>query len=654
MALKRVFEPILIGNVEVPNRIMRTAHNTQLSATKILSGDELINYHLARAKGGVGLSIIEGTEVHNSCVYGPSLADDSVIPFYRDLMKAIRPTGMRMFQQLWHGGHISVAADGGPAWGVSTVPSVTGQVAMPMTQENIEELIEAYAKAVVRCREGGLDGVEFHFAFGYLAFQFMSPVLNNRTDKYGGNIENRMRFTIEALSAMRKAVGEDYVIGIRLSSSKTLKLPEEDICTLISTIEQQGLTNYVNASIGDHYNWSDLVGAMHMPVGYQLPSASKLTAASRRPRMVTGRFRTLEEVEEVLQAGTADLVSMVRAHIADPDIVRKTREGRVNEIRPCIACNQGCIGGLQRNNRLGCTVNVAVGFEATLSEDLIVKTSKPRRVLIVGGGPAGMEAARVGALIGHDVKLVEASPSLGGNVNIAKRAPNMQTTADITDWLERELHRLQVKVQLNTFIEAEEIRAEQPDVVIIATGSIPRMDGFQKMSPLEIIKGFDLPHVSSSVDIMTRPKTSLAGAAVVFDDVGHLEAIAVAEYLMECVAVTFVTSQYLFGGNYVTTTERDVPALERLYGLGDFRVLERSTIREITASECLVGPLQSKRSEVVPANHVVLVTHNEPSRSLYDELFRELPNVILVGDAKSPRDIQAAIQDGHLAMRAFA
>jgi 2,4-dienoyl-CoA reductase-like NADH-dependent reductase (Old Yellow Enzyme family) len=393
MALKAVFEPITIGKVEIPNRIVRAAHGTHL-ARHAFDADS-IAYHTARAKGGCGLTIIEAASVHASSENTLFNVDDRVIPGFEALMKSVRPYGMRVFEQLFHGGHQTFGEGRRPPWSPSTIPSpILGAVPVPMGEPEIEEIIGCFASAARRCRDGGLDGVEIHAAHGYLIHQFLSPLTNQRQDRWGGSLENRMRFLQEILRAVRKAVGPDYVVGIRVSASAAVgSLHEPEIRQVTKALLDENLIDYFNASLGDYYRMDSMVGGMQSPSGYELPSSAQLTEGVTVPRIVSGRIRTLEEAEQVLREGVADLVSMVRAQIADPDLVRKTREGRVDEVRPCIACNQGCIGGLMRDMRLGCLVNPAVGFEAALAEDLIVRTAAPKKILIVGGGPAGMEAA---------------------------------------------------------------------------------------------------------------------------------------------------------------------------------------------------------------------------------------------------------------------
>jgi 2,4-dienoyl-CoA reductase-like NADH-dependent reductase (Old Yellow Enzyme family) len=651
----KVLEPIRIRNLDVPNRIVRAAHGTALgSPPSLLGGEDFVGYHAARAAGGVGLTILEAASVHASSGGLASCLDDGVVERYEGLMEAVRPHGMRVFQQLFHAGSI-YPSPLGTAWGVSTVPAPNGGIGAPMTAGQIAEVVAAYAAAARRCRDGGLDGVEVHAAHGYLPAQFLSPIYNTRTDEYGGPLENRLRFSREVLTAIRAEVGDDLVVGIRLGASEMPgSIQEPELRSVIQMLEADGLIDYLMTTWGDYYRMFTMGAGPELPAGYELPSAGQLTEAATVPSIVNGRFRTLAEAEQVLADGVADMVSLVRALIADPDVVRKTREGRAAEIRPCIACNQGCIGGIASFPlRLGCTVNPAAGFEATLAE--ILRAERPRRVLVVGGGPAGLEAARVAALAGHEVKLVEAEPALGGALAAARRAPRFALLGEIADWLAASVEQAGVEVVLGTRLSADDVVAEGADAVVVATGSTPRLAGFQPARPFEPARGVELPHVLSSAALLGGGVPASATGAVVLDTVGHFEAIAAAGHLVgQGLAVTFVTSLSSFGGPAVHATHRDVPELLHLYG-GDFTLLVRHHLVEIGPSSCVVRPLESERTSELPADVVVLVTQNEPSRGLYDELVaRGLRDVSLVGDASTPRDLQAAIAEGHRAARAAA
>lgn len=650
----QIFEPLMIGPVAVPNRIVRAAHDTGFARPDIT--DRFIEYHVARARGGCGLSILEAGRVHPSTGLDLQLYGDQIVAGYRRLMAAVDPHGMRVFQQLWHGGNLYYGINGKAPWAVSHIAGYWGVVGQPMNGDQIAELRDAFVTAALNAQEGGLQGVEVHAGHGYLFHQFLSRHYNNRTDEYGGSFDNRARFLMDTLRAIRAAVSPTFVVGIRLSASGAPGgVSEDDNRRLIRAAEEERLIDFVDLSKGDYHRMATMVGTMEEPGGYELSSTTQMGSVATVPRIVTGRFRTVEEAEQVLRDGHADLVSMVRAQIADPDLVRKEREGRADTVRPCIACNQGCIGGLFRVGTMGCTVNPAVGSEAQLAESLIERSPIPRRVAVVGGGPAGMEAARIAAMRGHKVILFEAQPVLGGATAIARSAPFLQSLGDIIYWLENEVYRLGVDVRLSNYVEADDIRALAPDAVVVATGSLPRVDAFQVGNPALSVPGVDLAHVMSSQDLLTRGKSDLGTHALVLDTVGHYESIAVTEHLMRRgLSVTFLTHAVSMTP-YVQSTWRDVPALERLFALGDIDILTRHQLLEIEPGRCMVQALQASHQQrrYVRADTVILVTQNAPLRALYDDLGKEGLALHLVGDAMSPRDVQAAIAEGHQVARSL-
>ncbi|MET0370076.1 MAG: FAD-dependent oxidoreductase [Sphingobium sp.] len=656
MPLKLVYEPITINGLVVPNRIARSAHGTGLTMKGPIN-DRFIDYHVARGRGGVGLTILEATTVHPSSVIALASFGDSVIAEYRRLMDAIRPTGMRIFQQIWHGGHIYPVADLSPPWGASAVPSpTTGIVPNPMGQGEIDEVVAHFAAAARRSREGGIDGIQVHAAHGYLIMQFLSPLTNKRTDAYGGSLENRARFLREILTAIRKEVGYDYPVGIRIAASNEPgSIAEADLSLVSRQLQADRLIDFLDVSWGDYYN-IQFVGAMDRPMGYELESSSKITAAVPDiPRLVIGRIRTLEEAEQILRDGVADIVHMTRAHIADPDIVRKTQAGTPELVRPCIGCNQACWNGRNRGLPVACTVNPAAGFETTLAEDLIVKAAVPRKVLVVGGGPGGMEAARVAALCGHKVMLVEASGHLGGQLSLARRAPSLHTIGDIAHWLEQEIFRLGVEVRLGSFFDAADVQAEGADFVVIATGAFPREDGLQFEHPARPVPGAEAPQVISAMDLFSTPPRDNIRHAVVFDDIGHYEALAAAEELMLRGASVTLATRFASVGPQLDAATRVDTAFERFARHGDFTVLTRSSIDRVLPGECHVRTLYRADPQVVPADLVVFVTAKDGQRGIFDALRDEGHvlgrDIAMIGDALAPRDLQFAISDGHRAIR---
>jgi hypothetical protein len=397
-----------------------------------------------------------------------------------------------------------------------------------------------------------------------------------------------------------------------------------------------------------------MIGGMHEPVGYEVPMAEPITARIDVPTIITGRFRTLAEVDQAIRDGAADLVGMTRAHIADPDIVKKTKAGHPERVRPCIACNQGCVGGLFDNNRLGCAVNVETGNERTFDEDAIGASEQPGRVVIVGGGLAGLEAARVAALRGHTVILFEASPDLGGTLRLAAKLPTRHAIIDIAGWLEQEVYSLGVEVRLSSYAEANDVLAEAPDAVIIATGSHPRMDGIQNSNPGEPIAGIDAPHVLSSHDLLGVKRNWQGSSAVVLDDTGHYEGLGVAEHLVAGGAdVTYVTP-HKQPGFLVENALMVEPVLERIArGPGEFTQLTRHRLRRVRRETVEIAPTYAGSAFEAAAELVVMVTPNAPRRGLYEDLADTVATIAIVGDANSPRTLQKAIHEGHVAARAL-
>ena len=658
MPLDHILRPIVINTLQVKNRIARASHGTSYGRGKIT--DDLIAYHEARAKSGVGLNILEATVVHRSTSnHTVDAVDDSIIPGFAALAKASQRHGMATFVQLWHGGHRWAPANGGAPLSASDVPCPLGTVNTPfaMTTDQIEEVIAAFGDAAARVQESGLEGVELHFGHGYLVHQFLCQLTNKREDAYGGDLAGRMRFGQELLRAARTRLGPSYPLGIRISDYNAPGgLSPEDAGEVVRQICAEGLVDFVSASMGSPYSISTMLGAMDQPAGYMLSSALPIASQANVPTMVSGRYRTLEEGDQAIREGSADMVSFVRAMIAEPDLVAKTLAGHSERVRPCIACNQGCVAGIRTSlQRMLCTVNPAVGFERTLSEDLIRPAQLPRKVVVIGGGPAGMEAARLAALCGHGVVLFEAQPTLGGTINVARRAPKLATIGDITFWQEQEIYRLGVDVRLSSYAERDDILAEQPDVVIVATGSTPRMDGLQAARPEAPIPGFEQSHVRSSHDVLLAPAATFGQCAVVLDDVGHYEAIAAAENLISNgVKVTFVTRHSAFAP-HIEAMVRTSPALRRLRQ-GDFTLHVGARLVEIAKDHCVIGWLDGDQTWTAPADTVVLVTYNEARSELYRELgggTRAEPAYALrlVGDANAPRDLLMAIREGHMAGR---
>jgi 2,4-dienoyl-CoA reductase-like NADH-dependent reductase (Old Yellow Enzyme family) len=644
-----VMSPITIRDVEIPNRVVRTAHATGLAMAEV--GDDFVAYHEVPARSGVGLTIFEAAAVHPNSIGRFRFEDDSNLAEYEHAIRQLRKYPMKMFQQLNHVGRAFMTPNGDPPWSSSSIPSprITGselsQRPIAITRVQIHDIVESFASAAVRVVSAGIDGIEINAAHGYLIAQFLSPMTNRRADEYGGSRENRARFLVEILTEMRKAISEAVPVGVRMSADEMYQggITPDEAYELAAIVEGAGLADFFNFSIGSPMNVTKVIGGMEEPLGYELPWTGPVARRMTVPTLVAGRIHSLAHADQIVRDGIADLVSMVRAHVADPELVAKSVGGQAHRVRPCIGCNQGCIGaGGSPHGRFGCAVNPTAGFEAFSNGH----RGRPQRVLVIGGGPAGMEAARATAASGGRVILCEQEDKLGGQLRIARQAPQRSRMGDIADWLAAELTALGVDVRLGTRADAAYVRAQRVDRVIVATGSVPLQDGFMIADPDQPISGAGQPHVRSSWDAITD--TAIRDMrAVVYDDIGHHEAVSAAEALMDrgCQVV------------FVSRLNRVMPLLEaarmettvkkRLYA-GPFEFIGDSRIARIDADTVTVASMYGAPERPVQADIVVMVGGNQPQRQLADELAGEL-DVSLVGDALGPRFLQLAILEGHRA-----
>jgi 2,4-dienoyl-CoA reductase-like NADH-dependent reductase (Old Yellow Enzyme family) len=642
----RLFEPIDVGGVTIPNRIVRTAHGMPLDE------EGLTAYLVARARGGVGMSTISATSVHPSARFSVlRLHDDDIVPFLSRVGAAVHRHGMKLFHQIFHPGAGHYAAAEEPEyWSASEIANpLTGIVPVEITRMQIDDLVAHFAAAARRVRDAGLDGVDIHASSGYLLHEFLSPALNGRTDDYGGSPENRMRLLIEVIQAIRGEVGQDIAVGVRL--------PNEDYVPggLTAELNRQiaqaidPLVDYVSLHMGSYWRFHKLIALADDPLGVEMPANAVITPAITKPTIVVGRIATLDHAEYLVSSGQADMVSMVRALMADPELVNKARRGDEARVRPCIGTNQGCVGRSFQKLGLGCVVNVANGREARLEPEPRDRATNPRRVLVVGGGPAGMECARAAALRGHQVELHEATKALGGQVAIAADAPRRADLGAIARWLADELEHLQVPVRLNSLVDLDLIRAIDPDEVVIATGSTPRTDGFQVSTPARPVPGHDLPHVRTSWDVFGRgDRFELRGPALVYDDTGSFEAISVAEALLAAgVRVTTVSRFADVGANLPFPPVTAGAARERLMG-GDFDFIGGHHLLEIREDAVDIGVLHTGRVRTIPARTVVLVTVNQPNRALAREAEEAGYRVHVIGDAQGKDSLLNAIHSGEL------
>ena len=656
MKFEKLFEPVSIGEVPIKNRIvMSPVGLSGLGDHDFGVTQRAIDLYTERAAGGVGL-IIFGPARPNDMEAGSRLIiNRETMPTFSELAKAVHRYGTKIFIQLTAGLGRMLSGpliDGG--FQPISASAVTAYwrpnvITRALTTEEVEEIVIALGNAAVLLKAAGVDGIELHGHNGYLFDQFATAIWNKRNDKYSGGLKDRLRFPVEVLNAIKSQVGREFPVTYRYGPKHYMKGPNQgalrhenyvevgrDIdegVEMARLLEEAGVDAlHLDAGCYESMYWSH--PPTYQPHGCLVGLAEAVKKVVTVPVIIVGKLDIPELAEKVLKEGKADMIALARGLLTDPQWPTKVREGNTEDIRPCTGCHDGCMFRPPIEQRgLSCAVNPATGRERVSA---ITKEEKPKKVLIAGGGIAGMEAARIAAIRGSKVTLYEKSDKLGGHV-IAGSVPDFKLDdRRLLDWYKFQLKKLGVEIKLQVEVTPELTKEEQPDKVIIATGSAPIIPG---------IPGIDKPKVATCIDLLLGTKEAGERVVVIGGGlVGSETALWLAQQGRKVVVVETLPN--------MATGLHHANRLMLLDMLKDRKVecLTNTSLAEVVDDGVIVIDNNDKR-KTIPCDTVALAVGLTPRRELYQAVKNEIAELYLVGDCKEPRKIMDAIWDGFDAAR---
>jgi len=666
-----LLDPFTLKHLTLRNRVVSTSHEPAYTEGR-MPGERYLRYQEEKAKGGIGLTMFGGSctvSADSPAAFGNIDASrDEVVGFYTDLSDAVHRHGAAIMNQITHlGRRTSWATE---HWLPIVSPSTVREMAHRMfpkiaEKEDIDRIAKDFGQAALRSKLGGLDGLEVE-SYGHLFDAFASPLTNKRRDEYGGSLENRLRFGMQVLEEIRKAVGDDYIVGLRISVDERVRggIDKTEGFEIVRRYVETGMVDFLNVIVGSvdsDETLSHVIPVMGTPSAPNLKVVGEVKQAFDLPVMHAAKIADVATARHAIESGAMDLVGMTRAHMTDPHIVAKLMRGEEARIRPCVGAGY-CIDNIYISGAAYCLHNPATGREKTVPQLVAPSDGPKKKAVVVGAGPAGLEAARVLALRGHAVVLFEAAERAGGQVVIASKAPRRRDLIGVIDWLVAEAERAGVEFRYNTYAEAAEIEAENPDLVIIATGGVPNT-GFLE-------EGEDL--VVTSWDILSG-QVAPAENVLIYDENGRQQGPSCAEFMAEAgAAVQFVTPDRMVGpdigvtnnpsimknfydrGIQVSTDHRLLGVrrdgnklIASLYNIFTHEISERMADQVVTeyatvaADEVYFGV--KARSRNLGQTDIEAVAENRPQETVANPdggyfLFR-------VGDAVHARDIHAAIYD---------
>ncbi|MCC6222779.1 MAG: FAD-dependent oxidoreductase [Thermoleophilia bacterium] len=672
-AYPNLFSAWTIRNTELRNRVVfpPTCPSWVSDPWNGLFTDQAVAYYEERARGGVGLIIIGGTHVHPSSIMAPllmpQLFDDRQIEPLSRIAEAVHAHGCKLAIQLWHAGVRGFPTfkqestyDLDATW-YTLSPSQVPLGEFPgastpkeMDEEEIEEILAAYGSAARRAIAAGLDGVELHLSHGYLPWQFLSPLYNKRTDRWGGSYENRLRFPLEALRRLREGVGDGPFVGYRINTTSFWPgdLELDEVKRIVQDLEREADIDYVDVSAGVHHAF--IHAPMEFEGGWERSYTRAVREVSGKPVLLVGRITTPELAERLLADGDADAICLARQHFTDPQWASKALEGRADDIRHCVAANH-CWKSVSRGGRVQCVYNPEVGRERVWGQGTLVAADARKRVLVVGAGPAGLEYARIAAARGHDVVVLEREAETGGHVRVQALLPGRENYREIERWLAAQARKNGAEIRTTAPVTADNLdgvlAAERPDHVVVATGASVCRDGFQGWTG-ESLPGWQTGNCVGWDEVVTG-KVKPSGNVVVLDDLcdvaAPLTAVAIAKN-GTFPEVTLVTRWPMVGMETILDVYLDW-ILPKLYE-AEVRLLCDHFVRRIDGPSLELYNVHFAEDErTLPADWIVMATGRRSENELHALLRERGVSVETIGDATAPRGTYEAVYEGHRAAR---
>jgi len=632
-----LFTPGRIGNLEIRNRIVMLPMTMGYSEADGTVGDRFIRYFAERAKGGAGLIIIPFSPLDVGSYLVPGIFDDRCLPGIRRLTAALQAEGAKVACQLIVSYHL--ALDGKPAELVGPSPvlnQLLRETPRALTVEEIHRIVEGYGEAARRARQGGFDAVEFIVGGGYLLNRFLSPISNLRDDQYGGSLENRMRILLEIVASIRRHAGDDFPLGVRLNVEEQMPGGHTiDISKGVAQALEKAGVNFINTYTGWHESRVPTVAPL-VPKGGFAALAGAIRGAVGIPVIAANRINDPVTAERILAEGQADFVGMGRALIADPYLPNKAREGRVEEIVPCLACGN-CLSDIlgiykdpDRLASVSCTVNPFAGRELQF---IAAATDRPKKVFVAGGGPAGLEAALTAAERGHRVTLFEKENAVGGWLRVGCLPPHKEDIGILTQSLAVRARKAGVEIRLGTALDVPTVEREQPDVLVVAVGAVPIVPN---------IPGIRSARVVAAEDVLTGKKT-VQGRVVVLG--GGLVGCETAEFLAaKGQGVTSVTVLEMLDRLAPTVSTSYRPFFLGMLKMLGIRLENRTTVEEITETGVKVN--RRGTPEFIEADAVVLAAGLRVDPQTVEEFRGKAREVYVIGDCVRPRMIREAVEEG--------